>query len=90
MRRLAVALLLLYAKLVGGEALLTSLLFPLLALEEAAEAAKSARRTQQLLGSGGRRPLGGGRGCALLRLWRLRRKIERWRRESLETEREQK
>jgi len=79
-RRLAVALLLLYAKLVGGEALLTSLLFPLLALEEATEAAKSARRTQQLLGSGGRRPLGGGRRCALLRLWRLRRKTERWRR----------
>jgi len=55
-RRLAVALLLLYAKLVGGEALLASLLFPLLALEEAAEAARKkrekARRFQQLLGSG--------------------------------------
>jgi hypothetical protein len=36
----------------------------------------------------GRRPLGGGRGCALLRLWRLRRKVERWRRAPLETERE--
>jgi hypothetical protein len=81
-RRLAAALLLLYAKLVGGEALLASLVFPLLALEEATEAAKGARRTQQLLGGGavGRRPLGGGRGCALLRLWRLRRKTERWRR----------
>ena len=55
MRRLAVALLLLYAKLVGGEALLASLLFPLLALEEAAEAARKrekARRFRQLLGSG--------------------------------------
>jgi hypothetical protein len=55
-RRLAVALLLLYAKLVGGEALLAPLLFPLLALEEAAKAAAEergkARRTQQLLGSG--------------------------------------
>jgi hypothetical protein len=54
-RRLAAALLLLYAKLVGGEALLASLLFPLLALEEATEAAKKregARRSQQLLGSG--------------------------------------
>jgi hypothetical protein len=83
-RRLAVALLLLYAKLVGGEALLAPLVFPLLALEEAAKAAaeekEKARRTQQLLGSGGRRPLGGGRRCALLRLWRLRRKTERWRR----------
>jgi hypothetical protein len=37
-RRLAVALLLLYARLVGGEALLGSLVFPLLALEEAAKA----------------------------------------------------
>jgi hypothetical protein len=55
-RRLAAALLLLYAKLVGGEALLGSLVFPLLALEEAAKAAaeerEKARRNQQLLGSG--------------------------------------